>query len=101
MRFPPDELKASEIEKLLIAFPGRRFLLFGDSGQRDPEVYGHIARQFPHQVLGVFIREVEESPAAERYEQAFAGVQERCRVFSDVGEIAPMVAELIESPKDR
>ncbi|MBI3464040.1 MAG: DUF2183 domain-containing protein [Planctomycetes bacterium] len=95
-RFPPDELKSAEIEKLLIAYPGRRFLLFGDSGQRDPEVYGHIARQFDDQVLGVFIREVEQSPDAVRYEQAFRGVRERCVVFEDAEDIKPALARFFE-----
>lgn len=96
MRFPPDELKSAEIEKLLLAYPGRRFLFFGDSGQRDPEVYGHIARQYRDQVLGVFIREVERKPDPERYEQAFLGVRERCVVFDDASEVKTVLAELLE-----
>jgi phosphatidate phosphatase APP1 len=95
-KFPPDELKSAEIEKLLIAYPGRRFLLFGDSGQRDPEVYGHIARKFGDQVLGVFVREVEESPEPKRYEEAFRGVHERCLVFEDAAEIRPRLEKLFE-----
>ena len=80
----------------MLAYPGRRFLLFGDSGQRDPEIYGHVARKYGRQVLGVFIREVEPSPDAARYERAFDGVRERCTVFDDASEIKPALTELIE-----
>ena len=40
-------------------FPGRRFLLVGDSGERDPEVYAEVARRRPEQVTGIAIRQVE------------------------------------------
>jgi len=97
-RFPADELKTAEIEKLLLAYAGRKFLLFGDSGQRDPEVYGHITRKYRDQVLGVFIREVQPDANAERYEQAFEGVHERCTVFDDTAEIKPALADLLSRP---
>lgn len=48
--------KRRAIEQILDDFPGRRFLLLGDSGERDPEVYVAIARRRPAQVRGVLIR---------------------------------------------
>lgn len=47
------------IEKIMADFPDRRFLLVGDSGERDPELYAAIARRHPRQVAAVAIRRVE------------------------------------------
>jgi phosphatidate phosphatase APP1 len=73
---PPDEFKLRAIEDLLRRFPERRFLLVGDSGERDPEIYGAIARKFPEQIAGIFIREVA-SESQDRWETAFAGLPEK------------------------
>ena len=50
--------KRRAIEQILDDFPRRRFLLVGDSGERDPEVYTAIARRRPGQVRGVAIRRI-------------------------------------------
>ncbi|KAI8050230.1 hypothetical protein BDF22DRAFT_745557 [Syncephalis plumigaleata] len=39
-------------------FPHRRFILVGDSGEKDPEVYAEIARRFPDRVACIFIHDV-------------------------------------------
>jgi phosphatidate phosphatase APP1 len=54
------------IEQILGDFPSRRFLLVGDSGERDPEVYTAVARRHPHRVAGVAIRQVEGRPSREK-----------------------------------
>ena len=51
--------KRRTIEAIMADFPERRFLLVGDSGERDPELYAAIARRHPRQVSGVVIRQVE------------------------------------------
>ncbi len=43
----PLTTKPPVIEELLQAYPARRFVLVGDSGERDPEVYALIARKYP------------------------------------------------------
>jgi phosphatidate phosphatase APP1 len=57
--------KRRVIEQIMADFPGRRFLLVGDSGERDPEVYAAVAKRRPAQVAGIAIRMVE-SRAPER-----------------------------------
>ncbi len=59
-------VKGVVIKSLLTTFPQRKFLLIGDSGERDPEIYGALARRFPQQVAGVFIRELSERPMETR-----------------------------------
>jgi phosphatidate phosphatase APP1 len=35
-----------------------RFILIGDSGQRDPEIYREIIREYPNRVAAAYIRAV-------------------------------------------
>jgi phosphatidate phosphatase APP1 len=51
--------KRRTIERIMDEFPGRRFLLVGDSGERDPEVYAAVAKRRADQVAGIAIRQVE------------------------------------------
>ena len=81
----PEVYKSTVIEPLLKRFPERRFILVGDSGERDPEIYGALARKFPGQVRRIFIRDVtNQSAESERYRLAFEGVRpEIWKVFQD------------------
>ncbi|WP_197532142.1 phosphatidate phosphatase App1 family protein [Symmachiella macrocystis] len=54
----PQEAKLNAIEQILAAYPQRRFLLIGDSGEKDPEIYSATAQSHPEQVVGIFIRNV-------------------------------------------
>jgi phosphatidate phosphatase APP1 len=51
--------KRRVIEHIMDDFPRRQFLLVGDSGERDPEVYAEVARRRPDRVAGVAIRQVD------------------------------------------
>ena len=44
---PGRETKPPEIEAILTRYPGRRFILIGDSGEDDPEVYAEALRRHP------------------------------------------------------
>ncbi len=50
--------KLQAIEQLLASFPDRSFLMIGDSGQKDPEIYHEITKRHPKRILGVLIRNV-------------------------------------------
>jgi hypothetical protein len=102
--------KLAKISSLLETYPRRTFVLVGDTGERDPEVYGEICRQYPNQVERVFLRDVigglseevlqtlkvkQEKKkrgivlnAPDRLEKAFDGVSpETWSVFTNVKEI--------------
>ena len=50
--------KIRQITNLITHLPKRRFILVGDSGEKDPEVYRAIKRLFPNQVEKILIRDV-------------------------------------------
>ncbi len=52
--------KAGIIAGLMIQYPQRCFILVGDSGERDPEIYRILAKRFPKQVAGILIREIPD-----------------------------------------
>jgi phosphatidate phosphatase APP1 len=91
--------KARVIHDLLERFPQRQFVLIGDSGERDPEIYGALARRFP-QVSAIWIRELAHRPmGAERLGKAFRQLDRgRCRVFERAAELPQELAEFCGSP---
>ncbi len=67
--------KVPTISRLVKQYPKRRFVLVGDSGEHDPEVYAEIYRQHPDQVAHIFIRNVTgESADAARYQATFGAI---------------------------
>jgi len=63
------------IEAIIKRYPQHQFALIGDSGERDPEVYGRIYRRFPDQIKAITIRMVEGSDGRQqRFADAFAGI---------------------------
>ena len=69
------ELKMLVIDQLFMQYPHRRFILVGDSGENDPEIYAEFARRYPHQVLHIFIHELEgKERNARRYRKAMRNV---------------------------
>jgi len=85
---PPEQGKLPVIESLLATYPQRTFLLVGDSGEYDPEIYGKAARRHPDRIAAVLIRNVtSEQPDNPRFTAAFEGVAaERWRLIDEAGE---------------
>jgi phosphatidate phosphatase APP1 len=93
--------KPGVIAKILEDFPERRFVLVGDSGEDDPEIFGELARKHPQQVVRVLIRDPggndSDRDSKDRYKAAFKDVpQERWQVFSDPAELSKNVPADIE-----
>jgi len=85
--------KSALLRRIFAEFPERVFVLIGDTGEQDPEIFGAIAREFPKQVLRVFIRE-SQTPAAEpaRFAKAFDKLPpEAWHVFSNPAELAEKI----------
>lgn len=54
--------KLRRIEAILAAFPGVRFVLMGDDGEQDPEIFHTLRERHPAQVGKVWIRRVHPDP---------------------------------------
>jgi phosphatidate phosphatase APP1 len=55
--------KSAHIAEILAAYPEMQFVLVGDSGQEDPEIYTGMVRENPGRILAVYIRNVTRDPA--------------------------------------
>jgi phosphatidate phosphatase APP1 len=67
--------KLIQVDSIMHAFPQKKFILIGDSGQKDPEIYQDICEMYPNRVLAIYIRDI--------------GKEER---HSDINEIADKLA---------
>ena len=56
-----DAHKLAAIETVLAFYPGLKFLLIGDNGQRDVTIYARAVADFPERIAAVFIRDVDGS----------------------------------------
>jgi phosphatidate phosphatase APP1 len=50
--------KPKQIRNILNAYPHLNFILIGDSGQHDPEIYATVIKEFPGRILAAYIRDV-------------------------------------------
>src|SRR6185503_10375495 len=54
--------KVEAIEAILRTYPALPFILIGDSGEEDPEIYAAIVRRHPRRIRAVYIRSVAPRP---------------------------------------
>jgi hypothetical protein len=98
---PQKAHKRAAIEPIMAAFPGRQFILVGDSGEQDPEIYASILRERPNQVAAIFIRAVrEETPDSERFLAAFAGLDPgKWTVYREPAEVRDRMLSIVRAGK--
>jgi phosphatidate phosphatase APP1 len=65
--------KQERITEVLELHPELSFVLIGDSGEQDPQVYADVVRGHPGRVIAVYIREVRLDPDDGRVEQVVDG----------------------------
>jgi len=58
------EHKRKTIEHILGTYPALKFVLSGDSGEQDPEIYADIVRRFPDRIRAIYIRSVDPKKIA-------------------------------------
>jgi phosphatidate phosphatase APP1 len=56
------EYKLSQIREIISTYPDLPFILVGDSGQEDPEIYGELVAEFPGRIRAIYIRNVSPHP---------------------------------------
>ncbi len=84
--------KLEAIRSIIELYPTLPFVLIGDSGQEDPEIYREIVARYPSRILAIYIRNV--TPDARRAERIRALAREVAEAHSelllaaDTGEVA-------------
>jgi phosphatidate phosphatase APP1 len=58
LHFSHRDYKLGHIRHVLDTYPHLPFLLIGDSGQEDPEIYHQVVQEYPGRVQAVYIRDV-------------------------------------------
>jgi len=51
--------KTQKIERLIKLYPNMKWVMFGDSGEKDAEIYKFIKKKYPNKVISYRIRDVE------------------------------------------
>lgn len=55
--------KIENIELILSVYPNLPFVLIGDSGEKDPEIYAEIVSKYPARIRVIYIRSVNLKPS--------------------------------------
>lgn len=63
--------KQKEIINILRTYPKMPFILIGDSGEHDPDIYIEIAEQHPERILAIYMRSVNHKRKMIRVEGLF------------------------------
>lgn len=61
--------KLYKIREVLNAYPQLPFVLIGDSGQHDPEIYQKAVSEFPNRIRSIYIREVSSDKRTREVEK--------------------------------
>ncbi len=61
--------KYESIAKILKTYPELPFILFGDSGEKDANIYLDIERHFPDRISAIYIRDVQDKSQTARIQQ--------------------------------
>jgi phosphatidate phosphatase APP1 len=63
--------KLEQVEKIVSIFPEMKFILIGDSGQKDAEIYQRVIQDFPGKILAVYIRDVSQPSRSVKIKEIF------------------------------
>ena len=90
--------KASTLLRLIDDFPELPFVLVGDSGEKDADIYLSVAAKHPERIAAIVIRNVKDNANARRISALFAaglsGPGPACYLVRDSAEAAERLAAL-------
>jgi phosphatidate phosphatase APP1 len=72
--------KTKAIEDILLTYPALKFVLSGDSGEQDPEIYADIVRRFPDRIRAIYIRSVNKKRISEITQLALEVAKTGCQL---------------------
>ena len=72
--------KLAQIEKIMTTYPDMEFILIGDSGEKDPEIFSQVVHDFKGRVKCIYIRDVTQTKRDEAIQKlatevASAGIE--------------------------
>lgn len=65
----PLDYKLPAVERLLQQYPQRQFVLIGDLGEKDAEIYARMAERYPQQIQQIWLRQLEDKPSQENQQR--------------------------------
>jgi len=72
---PSLDYKVKSIKNIIKRYPQHEFILIGDSGEHDPEVYAKIYDLFPNKIKSIQIRAIKGSDLSEaRFSKTFKSI---------------------------
>ncbi len=79
--------KQSELINLLEMYPTLNYILIGDSGEKDADIYTNIAQQYPNRILAIYLRNVRHRRKERRIQKIIQSFN-TCPIllFSDANE---------------
>jgi phosphatidate phosphatase APP1 len=88
--------KVGIIVGILKRLPQRKFILVGDSGEKDPEIYRFLAKRFPDRIVAILIRNLQSRPlSAKRLRKLLASSgTTQVRIFEHSEQIANILAQI-------
>lgn len=60
--------KYEKAHAIMQTYPHLKFILIGDSGQRDPEIYERVAKEYPDRVKAVYIRQIGKNHSLQKFD---------------------------------
>ena len=108
------EHKLARVEELMDLYDDKRFVLIGDTGQHDAEIYGEVARARPERVAAVYLRDVSGDSRDGEIKKVLDDLRQRgvpcvaaetsrdhARHAAEIGLIAPLAVEGVHADADR
>jgi len=87
--------KLREIDNLLLTYPLLPFVLIGDSGQEDANIYREVVRRHPGRILAIYIRDVlhpERAALVEKVSEELRGDKVEMLLVQDTVQAAEHAA---------
>lgn len=63
---PKEPHKQREIRNILDTYPDLKFVLIGDSGEQDVDIYLEVVKEYPEQIIAVYLRSVKHKKKVKR-----------------------------------
>lgn len=87
--------KYENISRIFFTYPDLKFVLVGDSGERDTDVYLELIKDFPGRVIAVYIRDVQHRGRTQRVKDLIRNSgRTEVMLLNDFSEAVPHAEDL-------